>query len=185
MKKLPAYPSFKGLYYFSFSLLLSIILCACPFRSAFKLDDEALLPVDEQLLGKWATMIQNGRGQSQPVKLILTKRNDNEYNVDVTGDLRDLWRFRVVKDDTIKGAAFASTVLNHQFLNVEVLGQTYITEIIYQNDTLSLLPLEDGFTSKYIKSNAALRTAVEVHVNTRLIPRFDEQFSLKQMVRVN
>ncbi|MEP7163227.1 MAG: hypothetical protein ABI741_00960 [Ferruginibacter sp.] len=162
-----------------------LILYACPYSSPYKLDQDASIPVDDALLGKWATMVYNKKGSRQPVKMILSKKSDTEYYIDFTGDLNDLVPYKIVKNDSIKGSAYMSTAANKQFLNIEIKGQTYISLLIYRNDTLSLMPLADGFTAKYIKSDAQLRTAVEVHVRTWEFPRFDEEFSLKDMVRVN
>ena len=175
----------SNLFYFIIGIPLILILYACPFSSPYKLDKEPAIPVDEVLIGKWATMIPDKKGIQQPVKMILSKKNDNEYNIDFTGNLTDLKLYNIVRDDSIKGAAFISNVADRQFLNIEIKGQTYIAAMVYYNDTLSLLPLLDGFTAKYIKSDPELRSAVEAHIRTRVYPRFDEQFSLREMVRVN
>ena len=176
---------YRTIYYSIIFSAVILILCACPFSSPYKLDKEASIPVDEMLLGKWATMIADRRGNQQPVKMILSKKNELEYNIDFTGKFNDLIRYKIVSDDSISGSAYMSIVANRQFLNIEIKGQTYITALIYRNDTLSLMPLADGFTAKYIKSDSQLRNAVEVHVRNWEYPRFDEQFSLKEMVRVN
>jgi len=175
----------RKLCYCMFFSATILILYACPFSSPYKLDKEASVPVDETLLGKWATMVTNKRGNLQPVKMILSKKNDNEYNIDFTGDLNDLKPYRLVYEDSIKGSAYMSIVADRPFLNIEIKGQTYISELIYKNDTLSLMPLADGFTAKYIKSDEDLRAAVQVHCKTWVFPKFDEQFCLKEMVRVN
>ena len=171
-------------YYFIFIPLI-LILYACPFSSPYKLDKDPSIPVDEILLGKWATIITDKKGNAQPVKIILSKRNETEYNINFTGYLNDLKPYKVVTGDSINGTACMSIVADRQFLNIEIAGQTYIAALIYRNDTLSLMPLADGFTAKYIKSDSQLRNAVEVHVRNWEYPRFDEQFSLKEMVRVN
>ena len=175
----------KRFCYFIMVIPLILLLYACPFSSPYKLDKEASVPVDEIFLGKWATMVINKKGNMQPVKMILSKKNENEYNIYFTGDLNDLKPYKIVKNDSIKGSAFMSIVANSQFLNIEIKGQTYISELIYKNDKLSLMPLTDGFTAKYIKTDAELRKAVEVHFRTRVFPRFDDQFCLRDMVRVN
>lgn len=175
----------KRLCYHILLIALILLLYACPFSSPYKLDQEAAVAVDDILLGKWATMIMNKNGNPQPVKMILSKKNDTEYNINFTGDLNDLEPYKVVRDDSIKGTAYMSVVADRQFLNIEIKGQTYISALIYKNDTLSLMALADGFTAKYMKSDAELRKALEVHVKTWLTPRFDEQFCLKDMVRVN
>jgi hypothetical protein len=39
----------------SLAFLLITTLCACPYNSAYQLDDEPQQNIDESLLGKWAT----------------------------------------------------------------------------------------------------------------------------------
>ncbi len=170
---------------FFFLIPLTVMLYACPFSSPYKLDKEPAIPVDEVLIGKWATMISDKKGNPLPVKMIISKKSDTEYNIDFTGNFSDLKRFNIVRDDSIKGAAFISNVADRQFLNIDIKGQNYIAAVDYYNDTLSLLPILDGFSAKYIKSDSELRSAVEVHIKTRVYPRFDEQFCLREMVRVN
>jgi hypothetical protein len=161
-----------------------MLLYACPYSSPYKLDREPSVPVDEVILGKWTAMIMNINEDLQPIEMTLSKKNETEYEILFTGNLNDLKPYKMVTNDSLKGSAFISMVSNQPFLNIEIHGQTYITELNYKNDSLSLMPLTDGFTAKYILSDASLRTAVEVHLRTRVIPRFDEQFCLKNMVRV-
>ena len=175
----------KNFCYFIILVSLILILYACPYGSPYKLDKDPSIAVDETLLGKWTTVILNKKGNQQPVEMILSKKNDTEYNINFIGNLNDLRSYKVVKNDTIKGSAYMSLVADWYFLNIEIKGQTYISAMIYKNDTLSLMPLADGFTAKYIKSDSQLRNALEVHIKTREYPRFDEQFCLKDMVRVN
>lgn len=175
----------KDIFYSIIFFAVILILYACPFSSPYKLDKDASIPVDETLLGKWSAIIADKKSNAQPVKVILSRKNDTEYNIDFTGYLNDLRPYKVVRNDSIKGSAYMSTVANRQFFNIEIKGQIFIAALIYRNDTLSLMPLADGFTAKYIKSDSQLRNAVEVHVRNWEYPRFDEQFSLKNMVRVN
>ena len=175
----------KNFYYSVIFLAAILLLYACPFSSPYKLDKDALIPVDDVILGKWATRTMNKKGDMQPIKMMLTKKNDTEYNISFTGDLSDLKSYKIVTEDSIKGSAYMSIVADRPFLNVEIKGQTYISALIYKNDTLSLMPLKDGFTAKYIKSDEELRLAVKVHCKTRVFPMFDEQFCLIDMVRVN
>ncbi len=165
-------------------IFLSLILCACPFSSVYKLDKDPALPVDESLVGKWSAMIANKKGKPQPVKLTLDKKNDSEYNVQLMGNFYDLRSYRITKNDSIRGSAYLSMVEDRPFLNVDIKGQTYIVAVAYKNDTLSLFPLADGFTAKYIKSNTDLRRALEVHLKTRIFPKYDDQFCLRQMLRI-
>ena len=175
----------KKLYYYLFFIPVSFILYACPFSSTYKLDKDPTIYTEDILLGNWATMITTKYGKLQPVKMILGKKNDTEYSIGFTGYLNDLKPYRVIIDDSIKGTAFMSTVANRQFLNIEIKGQTYIAAVIYKDDKLSLLPLAEKFTAKYIKSNEELRLAVEVHLATRISPIYDESFCLWDMVKVN
>ena len=164
---------------------ISIGLYACPYSSQYKLDEEASIPVDENLLGKWATMVLNKYGKPQPIKMIISRKNDTEYFIDFTGDLSDLKPFRIVSQDTIKGSAYMSIVDDKQFLNIEVKDQNYISMITFKNNMLSIMPIADGFTAKYIKSDEQLRAALQFHCKTHAVPKTDEDFCLKDMVKVN
>ena len=176
---------FKKLYYYFVFIPVILFLYACPFSSTYKLDKEPAISTEDVLLGNWATMTTTKRGKQEPVKLILSRKNDTEYNIDFTGYLYDLKPYGVMTNDSIKGRAFMSAVSGRQFLNIEIKGQTYIAEVIYKNNKLSLLPLAEKFTAKYIKSNEELRLALEVHVATRVSPVYDEPFCLWDMVKVN
>ncbi len=175
----------KKFFYFIIISPLVFILYACPYSSAYKLDEEATTPIDESIIGKWATLVRNNFGKPEPVKMILSKKNDTEYFIDFIGTFKELFPYQVSKTDSIKGFAYLSIIDNKQFLSIEVKNRTYITALIYKDEKLSILPLADGFTAKYIKSNAELRQAVEFHVKSRPFPYFEDQFSLKEMVRVN
>lgn len=175
----------KRLRFYVIFVPIILILYACPFSSPYKLDEEASIPVDEMLLGNWATMSLNKSGRAVPVKMIISKKNETEYNIEFTGYLNDLKPYRVISNDSIKGTAFMSLVANRPYLNIEVKGMVFISAMVYKNDTLSLMPIADGFTAKYIKSDSQLRSALEVHIRGWLNPRYDEQFCLKDMVRVN
>ncbi len=165
---------------------LSAILCACPYSSVYKLDDEPAVFVEDTLLGKWATYVKKpDTDKEEPVKLILGKKSDTEYNITFIGFLKDLRPYNVVTADSIKGTAFMSTVGGKQFLNIKIKSQTYIAELKLKDDNLSLLPLAEHFTAKMILNNTALRNSVELHYKTRVHPMFDEDFCLKGMVRVN
>ncbi len=174
----------KRICYYAIAVFFLMFLYACPFSSPYKLDKEPLVPVDEELLGKWAASVMDINGELQPIEMTLSKKNETEYDILFTGNLNDLKPYKTVSNDSLKGSAYTSLVSDQSFLNIEIQGQTYITELNYKNGTLSLKPLTDGFTAKYILSDASLRAAVEVHLRTRVTPRFDEQFSLKEMVRV-
>lgn len=165
---------------------LNILLCSCPYSSPHKLDDNPGINVDEGLLGKWAAVMKiNGSGREEPVKLILSKKTETEYNIAFTGYLDPLKPFHVIKADSVKGTAFMSLIGDKQLMNITIRADVYIAELKYTNHTLSLLPLSEHFTSKMIFNNTALRNAVEFHYKTRVRPMYDEDFCLTGLVRVN
>lgn len=163
------------------ALLLSIY--GCPYSSSYKLDSEPLENVDTTLNGKWAIMVATMDGM-QPLKVIINEKNDKEYYINFIGYMNDLKAFNF-PSDTIKGTAFISIVGDLKFFNIQIKGQTYITELLHDDKTLSILPLAECFTAKYIRSGHELRTAVAFHFKTRLSPIYDESFCLRNMVRVN
>lgn len=175
-------------FFFTISLLfiLCVSLCSCPYSSIYKLDDNPGIYIEEVLLGKWATFMKKpGSEREEPVKMILSRKTDTEYNIAFVGYTDELRPFHVVTADSVLGTAFMSTVGGKQFLNINIKSNIYIAELKYADDKLSLLPLVEHFTSKMIFNNTALRNSVEFHYKTRVHPMFDEDFCLKNMVKVN
>ncbi|UEG50905.1 hypothetical protein LK994_05385 [Ferruginibacter lapsinanis] len=170
-------------------IIVSVLLTACPYSSPYPLDESPQQSIDESYLGKWATMvtkiIDDRHSKIEPVKVILTKKDDMEYNVAITGYIDEFVKYRIVTDDTIKGTAFLSTAVNKQFLNIDIAGRIYLAEVKKDDGTFSIYPLSDYFTNKMIKSTPALRNALEFHYKTRLNPSYDEDFMLKDLKRVN
>lgn len=176
----------KTVHTISLLLFLSVTLCSCPYSSIYKLDESPTIYVEDILLGKWAAFVKmQGSGREEPVKLILSKKTDTEYNIAFTGYLDDLRPFRVISSDSITGTAFMSTVGGRQFFNINIRSKVYIAELRYDENKLSLLPLVEHFTSKMILNNTDLRNSLEFHYKTRVHPMFDEEFCLKNMVKVN
>ena len=116
---------------------------------------------------------------------MLSKKNDTEYFISITGEMNELRRFNIMAEDSINGTAFMSVVGGNQFLNISIKSQTYIAELKYKDGKLSILPLVEHFTSKLVQNNAALRTCVDFHYKTRVHPMVDNEFCLKDMVKVN
>lgn len=165
---------------------VSILLYACPFSSTHVIDETPGIYVEDALLGNWATFVKKPvGGKEEPVKLIVSKRSETEYNIAFTGSLNELKPYRIIEKDSITGTAFMSTVGGKQFLNIAVKDQTYIAEVILKNGLLSLLPLSEHFTAKMIRSNADLRNSIEFHYKTRVHPMYDDEFCLRDMVKVN
>jgi hypothetical protein len=170
----------------SLLFFLSVLLCACPYSSPYQLDVNPNIYVEDELLGSWATFVKKPvSGKEEPVKLILSKRNDTEYNIAFTGYLDELKPFKLVYKDSVSGIAFMSTVAGKQFLNISIKGTNYIAELKLKNGNLSLLPLVEHFTSKMIQNNAELRNCVEFHYKTRVHALYDDDFCLRDMVKVN
>jgi len=176
----------KRITLIAFLFAAAPMLCGCPYSSVYKLDDDPAIYVQDDLLGKWATFVKSpGTEKEEPVKMILAKKSDMEYNIAFIGFTRELKPFNVVSADSIKGSAFMSDVGGRQFLNISIKSQTYIAEIKLKDDKLSLLPLSEHFTAKLIRNNQTLRTAVDIHYKTRVHPMIEEDFMLKDMIRVN
>ncbi|WP_462222221.1 hypothetical protein [Ferruginibacter sp.] len=175
----------KTIFTISLLFFLSVLLCSCPYSSPYKLDESPSIYVEDDLLGSWATFIKKPNGKEEPVKLILTKKNDTEYNIAFTGYLNELKPFKVLVKDSVNGTAFMSTVAGRQFLNITIKGTNYIAELKLKDGMLSLLPLIEHFTSKMIFNNSELRNSVEFHYKTRVHAMYDDDFCLKEMVKVN
>ena len=180
----------KQLSAFTLLILLGTILTGCPFDSPYCIDTEPLLPIDESVLGKWAALVEkpgdDKHFREESVRIIFEKRTDMEYEIAITGYIGELKPYNLITNDTIKGTAYLSEVAGRQFLNAFIHGRVYIAEVKKENGQLfSLLPLAEVFTSKLIKNSRELRSAVEFHYKVRLKPGYDQQFSLKNLQRVN
>lgn len=175
----------KQIYYILLAGI-SFSLCGCPYSSAYKLDEAPGIYVEDMLIGNWACFVKKpGNNKEEPVKMVLSKKNETEYNIAFTGYLDELKPFRIITNDSIQGTAFMSTALGRQFLNIEIKARTYIAELKLENNKLSLLPLAEHFTSRMILSSIALRGMLEFHYKTRTHPMYDEDFCLWDMVKVN
>jgi hypothetical protein len=170
----------------SLLFLLTTLLCSCPYSSPYQLDESPNIYVEDDLLGSWATFVKKPvSGKEEPVKLILTKKNETEYNIAFTGRIDELRPFKLVAKDSVSGTAFMSTAAGRQFLNITIKGTNYIAELKLKDGALSLLPLVEHFTGKMIQNNADLRNCVEFHYRTRVHAMYDDQFCLRDMVKVN
>ncbi len=165
---------------------VSILLCGCPYSSPYGLDEASTIYVEDNLLGKWATFVKKpGFEKEEPVKVILGRKTDTEYTIAFTGYLNELKRFGVVHSDSITGTAFMSMIGNYQFLNIIIKDKIYIAQLVVKDETISILPLVEHFTAKMVHNTQGLRTAVDYHYKMRVRPMIDEEFCLKDMVRVN
>ncbi len=172
---------------FEISLLffLSVSLCSCPYSSPYNLDEEPGIYVEDILLGSWSANINKPGSRAEPVILILSKRTDTEYNIAFTGYLEDIKPFYRITNDSITGTAFMSTVGGKQFFNININSRIYIAELTLKDDKLSLLPLSEHFTGKMVFNSTALRNSVDFHYKSRVRPTLDDDFCLRNMVKLN
>jgi hypothetical protein len=162
-----------------------VLLYSCPYSSPYQLDTTPSIYVEDALMGNWATIFKKPNGKEVPVKMVLSKKNETEYNIAFTGQLDELKPFKLITKDTMSGSAFMSTVDGKQFLNITIKGTNYIAELKLKDDKLSLLPMAEHFTSKMVQNNAELRNCLDFHCKTRVHPIYDDDFCLYDMVRVN
>jgi hypothetical protein len=176
----------KKLFEISLLFLLSVALCACPYSSAYNLDETPTMYVEDALIGNWVTFVKKpNSSREEPVSINLSKKTDTEYHISFTGNLKQLLPFYRINSDTLTGSAFMSTVGGNQFLNIRVNARTYIAQLILKNGKLSLLPLAEHFTAKMILNSDALRNSVDFHYKTRVHPVIDDDFCLRNMVKLN
>jgi hypothetical protein len=176
----------KKLFEISLLFFLSVTLCACPYSSAYYLDETPNIYVEDALVGKWTTFIKKSNSKrEEAVYLTLSKKTDTEYNISFSGNMDELRPYKYITSDSLAGRAFMSTVDGRQFLNISINSRVYIAELDFKNDKLSLLPLAESFTAKMIFTSEALRKSVELHYKTRIHPVLDDEFCLRNMVKVN
>ena len=175
----------KKIFEISLLFFLCVTLCACPYSSAYYLDETPNIYVEDVLLGKWIAFIKKPNiTREEAVYLNLSKKTDTEYNISFTGNLDELRPYKYITSDSLAGIAFMSTVDDRQFLNIKINARVYIAELDFKDNKLSLLPLAESFTGKMIFTSAALRKSVEVHYKTRVHPVLDDDFCLRDMVKV-
>ena len=166
--------------YTAIAIPFILLMYGCPYNSSYKIDAEPTIPIDSALLGKWATIITT-ETDNQPLKMIVSRKNDYEYYIDFTGHINGIHDY--IHGDTLKTTAYMSMAASRTFLNINIKGQNYIAEFVYQNDVINILPLNEHFTSKIIKTDAELKSALEYHFKTRLYPLYDDDFSIRNMRR--
>ncbi|MBS1511182.1 MAG: hypothetical protein JST86_10090 [Bacteroidetes bacterium] len=175
----------KTIINISLFFFITTLLCSCPYSSPYQLDETPDIYIEDAMLGSWSTTVKKPTsGKEELVTMTLSKRTDTEYNIAFTGNLGELKPFQLVVHDSVTGTAFMSTVVGKQFLNINIKGLNYIAELKYNGTTLSLLPLVEHFTAKLVQNNSELRHCVELHYKTRVNALYDDDFCLKDMVKV-
>lgn len=176
----------KKLFEISLLFFLSVSLCACPYSSAYYLDEEPGIYVEEALLGNWIAFVKKPNNtREEAVYLNLGRKSDTEYNIAFSGNLDELKPFKYITSDSLAGTAFMSTVDGRQFLNIRINSRVYIAQLTVKDSRLSLLPLAEHFTGKMIFNSMALRNSVDIHYKTRVHPILDDEFCLRDMVKIN
>jgi hypothetical protein len=169
--------------------LLTPFLYGCPYYSPYPIDPTPQMDINTTLIGNWATLVtrvvNDKTSYTEPVKIIFKQRNEKEYNIFITGYINELAPFHLVDEDTIRGTAFLSTIKKQVFINAFIKSRYYFAELQEKGNQFSILPLEDGFTAKHVKSAADVRAVIGYHYATRLEPRISEAFSLRGLQRVN
>jgi len=176
--------SFFCSYRFYLLFLLIPVLQGCPYYSPYKLDSLPQNYINENIVGKWQGNISDELGNNRTLNVSLSKKNDNEYDVLVWGSFQKNEKKKKDTQDTIVGTAYLSYLADRQFLNIAFENKYYIAEIKYDSDELSILPLDESFSSKIIRSDEQLNKAVLYHYKSRLFPKYDESLSLKYMKRL-
>ncbi|MBK8519481.1 MAG: hypothetical protein WAT20_15035 [Ferruginibacter sp.] len=176
----------KKLFEISLLFFLCLTLCACPYSSAYYLDETSGMHVEDALLGKWIAAVKKPQSsREEEIYLTLSKKTDTEYHISITGNLHELRPYRILISDSLNGTAFMSLVDNRQFFNININSRVYIAELKLKDDKLTLLPLAESFTAKMIRNTADLRKSVEVHYKTRVLPLLDDDFCLHNMTKLN
>lgn len=166
--------------------VLCISLCSCPYSSAYNLDEEPVIYVEDALIGNWLAYIQEqGKTKQESVTMSLNKKSDTEYYISFTGYLDNLKQYNSITGDSLTGTAFMSTIDDLQFLNIKINSRVYIAQLVLKNNNLSLLPLAEHFTSKMIFNSQDLRNSISFHYKTRVHPVLDDDFCLKNMIKLN
>lgn len=176
----------KKLFEISGLFFVCLTLYACPYSSAYYLDETPGIYVEDRMLGNWLTYVQTkNRDAEEAVYLSLSKKTDTEYVISFSANFGRLLSFKVAESDTLSGTAFMSTVGGRQFFNIKVHARVYIAEAILIDDKFSLLPLAEHFTAKMVFNSQELRASIFLHYKTRVHPIFDEDFCLRDMIKID
>jgi hypothetical protein len=135
-------------------------------------------------VGEWLVPMTNDN-KSEDLRMSITRNGDSEYFIHFSSIPCNLKPFFRSTSDTIQAQAFISIVAEREVLNIEIADQTYLAEIVFRNDKFGLLPLSDHFTSKLVRNNAELRKALEIHFKTRVKALYADEFSLRNITKVN
>jgi hypothetical protein len=176
---------FTVLFSFCTAISIMILLCGCPYHTSFPIEKTPQVEVNYSYLGTWkGKLIDERSGSTKAVKLNISKTDDFNYEVIITGKFQSNIHRRNA-EDTIYATMFMSMINNNQIANVILDNRVFFADVSYQNDQISFLPLAENFTSFFIKTDVELKNRIAYHFKTRLHPLYEESFCLRNMTRIN
>ena len=122
-------------------------------------------------------------GRQHEVLVSLSGKNEKEYEISFIGHFSRKNYKDPDRKDTISGTAFLSDIDNNRFLNINLDGKYYICSVVMEDGKLSLMAMNEHFTSFVIMSDADLRRKLSYHFRTRRYPLYDDEFSMRNMER--
>jgi hypothetical protein len=180
----PNHP-FTVLFTFCTAISIMILLCGCPYHTSFPIEKTPQVEVNYNYLGTWkGKLIDEISGSTKAVKLNISKADDFNYSVVITGKFQNII-YKKNAEDTVFASMFMSVINNKQIANVILDNRVFFADVSYQNDQISFLPLAENFTSFFVKTDAELKNRIAYHFKTRLHPLYEESFCLRNMTRIN
>jgi hypothetical protein len=175
---------FTVLFTFCTAISIMILLCGCPYYTAFPIEKTPQVEVNYSYLGSWkGRFIDEISGNAKAIKLNITKADDFNYALQITGKFENSLNKKNV-EDTVYATMFMSIINNKQIANVILDNRVFFADVSYQNDQISFLPLAENFTSFFVKTDAELKNRITYHFKTRLHPLYDESFCLRNLTKV-
>jgi len=172
------------LFSFCTAISIMILLCGCPYNTSFPIEKTPQVEVNQSYLGNWkGKLIDEVSGKNKIVKINISKADDFNYAVVITGKFQNILYQRNV-EDTIIGSMFMSIINNKQIANVMLDKRVYFADVSYQNDQISFLPLAENFTNFFVKTDVELKNRIAYHFKTRLHPLYEESYCLRNLTRV-
>lgn len=172
------------LFSFCTAISIMILLCGCPYHTSFPIEKTPQVEVNYSYLGTWkGKLIDEVSGNTKAVKVNISKADDFNYSVVITGKFQNIIYKKNV-EDTVYASMFMSVINNKQIANVMLDNRVFFADVSYQNDQISFLPLAENFTSFFVKTDAELKNRIAYHFKTRLHPLYAESYCLRNLTRV-
>ena len=175
---------FTVLFSFCTAISIIILLCGCPYHTPFPIEKTPQVEINQSYLGTWkGKLIDENSGNTKAVKVNISKADDFNYSVVITGKFQNII-YKNNAEDTVYASMFMSVINNKQIANVMFDNRVFFADVSYQNDQISFLPLAENFTSFFIKTDTELKNRIAYHFKTRLHPLYEESFCLRNMTRI-